>query len=108
MAILGYKWNVSLKTETVRARIEPELKQNAEQIFSEIGITTSEAIKMFFKQVEISGGIPFALKAPIAKALPRGKKPSDFRERLRDTFGDKMIAGDAIQDLIEERDRQRW
>ncbi len=35
------------KTETVRARIEPELKRDAEAVLSELGLSTSEAITLF-------------------------------------------------------------
>ena len=49
---------------TVQARITPELKQEADAVLSEIGMTTAEAIRVFLKQVVNSGGLPFR---PIAK-----------------------------------------
>lgn len=52
------------KSEMLHARIDAELKEKAESIFAQLGITTSEAIKMFYKQVELNGGLPFALKIP--------------------------------------------
>lgn len=52
------------KSEMLHARIDAELKEKAESIFAQLGITTSEAIKIFYKQVELNGGLPFALKIP--------------------------------------------
>lgn len=52
------------KSEMLHARIDAELKEKVESIFAQLGITTSEAIKMFYKQVELNGGLPFELKIP--------------------------------------------
>ncbi|NWF67157.1 MAG: type II toxin-antitoxin system RelB/DinJ family antitoxin [Campylobacterales bacterium] len=49
---------------TVRARIDNNLKNEVEAIFSEIGITTSQAIVLFLKKVKRERGIPFDLKIP--------------------------------------------
>jgi DNA-damage-inducible protein J len=52
------------KTATVRARIEPQLKEKVEAIFQELGLTTTEAINLFYKQVELQQGLPFQVKIP--------------------------------------------
>lgn len=60
------------KTSTVRARIEPKLKAETEHILGELGINTTEAIRIFFKQIKLQGGLPFELKIPnetTAKAM---------------------------------------
>ncbi len=56
-------------TETVRARIDAELKHNVEQILSQIGMTTSQAINLFMKKIERERGIPFELKLPNDETL---------------------------------------
>jgi DNA-damage-inducible protein J len=53
------------KTATVRARIEPDLKKHAEQVFSALGLNATEAIRLFYKQVELHNGLPFSLEIPI-------------------------------------------
>lgn len=53
-----------LRSETVRARMEPRLKANAEGIFSALGLNPSQAIVLFYKQVELRGGLPFELVVP--------------------------------------------
>ena len=50
---------------TIQARISPELKKDVEAIFAEIGLKTSEAIRIFLKQTANSGGLPFRPHAKI-------------------------------------------
>ena len=57
------------KTANLYARIEPELKEQAEAILSELGIPVSNAINMFYKQIILQRGIPFELKLPHERPL---------------------------------------
>ena len=52
------------KTAMIRARTEPKLKKEVESIFSELGLTSTEAINIFYKQVRLRNGIPFEVKIP--------------------------------------------
>ena len=52
------------KTEKINARIEPELKLGVENILKKIGMTTTEAITVFFRQILMNKGIPFDIKIP--------------------------------------------
>ena len=52
------------KTSTISARIDPELKNEAERVFKELGITSSQAITLFYKQVELQRGLPFIVRIP--------------------------------------------
>lgn len=59
----GEKGNGSMaKTANINIRIEPEVKAEAEKIFSELGITVSEAISIFLNKSIMEGGIPFEMK----------------------------------------------
>ena len=53
-----------MKTAIINARIKPELKGEVEQILEQLGITTTQAITMFFEQIKMNRGIPFPLKIP--------------------------------------------
>ena len=53
---------------TVQARVSPELKQAAEAVFSAIGLSTAEAIRVFLQQAVNSGGLPFQPSAKIPSA----------------------------------------
>jgi DNA-damage-inducible protein J len=46
----------------VRARVDPSLKTDAEAIFQELGLSTTEAIRMFLAQVRLRRGLPFRVE----------------------------------------------
>jgi DNA-damage-inducible protein J len=54
------------KTAMVRARLEPDLKLNAESVFHRLGINATQAITMFYRQVELREGLPFDVVVPTA------------------------------------------
>ena len=53
-----------IKTSTISARIDPELKNKAERVFKELGLSSSQAITLFYKQVELQQGLPFIVRIP--------------------------------------------
>lgn len=53
-----------MKTTTVRARIQPELKEQAEAVFQRLGLSTTQAITLFYKQVQLREGLPFEIAFP--------------------------------------------
>jgi DNA-damage-inducible protein J len=52
------------KEAVISARIDPNLKHNVEKIFKELGLTATQAITMFYKQVELQRGLPFTVRIP--------------------------------------------
>lgn len=57
------------KTANVYARMEPELKKEAEHILNAIGLAPSSAITMFYKQVILQQGLPFEARLNYRKPL---------------------------------------
>ena len=57
------------KSANLYARIEPDLKEQAESILSALGIPASNAITMFYKQVVLQKGLPFEVKLPAARPV---------------------------------------
>lgn len=57
------------KTSTINARIEPKLKIIAEAILRKAGLTSAEAIRLFYKQVCIHNGLPFEINIPNDETL---------------------------------------
>ncbi len=57
------------KEATVNARIEPKLKKEAENILNEVGLTSAEAVRLFYKQVCLHKGLPFEVKIPNKKTI---------------------------------------
>ncbi len=52
------------RTSTVFARVEPEVKEEAEKILEALGIPMSNAVGMFLRQIVMQRGIPFEMKIP--------------------------------------------
>ena len=57
------------KSANLYARIEPDLKEQAEAILAALGIPASNAITMFYKQIILQKGLPFEVKLPSARPL---------------------------------------
>lgn len=52
------------KTSVLHVRIDTDLKNYAENILAQLGLTSADAIKLFYRQVELQGGLPFEIKVP--------------------------------------------
>jgi len=52
------------KSATIQARINPEVKREAQKILSQLHISMSEAIAMYLTQITLHKGIPFEIKIP--------------------------------------------
>ena len=57
------------KSANLYARIEPELKEQAESILSSLGIPASNAITLFYKQIVLQRGLPFDVKLPSSRPV---------------------------------------
>jgi DNA-damage-inducible protein J len=57
------------KSAMLRARIEPDLKEHAEQVFHSFGISVTQAITMVYEQVEMRNGLPFNVTIPGKETL---------------------------------------
>lgn len=57
---------MAAKSANLYARIEPDVKEQAESILSALGIPASNAINMFYKQIILNRGLPFEVKIPMA------------------------------------------
>lgn len=53
-----------MKTEVVRARVDPHLKNESEKVFAGLGLSTTEAIRLFLHQVKLRKGLPFSVVLP--------------------------------------------
>ncbi len=73
------------KTVSVQARMEPELKAEAEAIMASLGLNATTAITLFYTQMVRQRGIPFELKVPkeeLATAMRELKDPA-FRKKAK-------------------------
>ena len=80
------------KTETVHTRVTNEIKQQADKIFSRLGLTTSQAIMLFLTASVNKNGMPFELVLPSDEeqdlafatsiATVDGEEPSEYAKEL--------------------------
>lgn len=70
-----------MKTETVRARVEPSLKYEVETVLDHLGLTMSEAIELYLCQIKLQKGIPFDIRIPTDLTLETFNK-TDRKEEL--------------------------
>ena len=56
--------DMAKKTATVLARVDPKLKEEAEEILDRLGIPASLLINMLYKQIVMTKSIPFGLSIP--------------------------------------------
>lgn len=55
---------MATKTANLNIRMDPELKDEVQQILDTLGLSTTEAVRAYFKQIQLHKGIPFALRIP--------------------------------------------
>jgi addiction module RelB/DinJ family antitoxin len=73
------------KTASIYTRVEPELKEQVEQILSSLGIPMANAINLFLRQVVLQNGIPFDVKLP--------PHPLDISNMTKEEFDAEMQKG---------------
>ena len=84
---------MAVKSANLYARIEPDVKEQAEGILSALGIPASNAINMFYKQIILQRGLPFEVKMPSARPLDMSALSEDeINIELEKGYAD-MIAG---------------
>jgi DNA-damage-inducible protein J len=81
-----------MKAAIINARIEPDLKAQAESILNKIGLSSAEAIRLFYNQICLQKGLPFDLKIPSATTL-KAMQDADMRKTrkaksVKDLLGD--------------------
>ncbi|MDR2087911.1 MAG: type II toxin-antitoxin system RelB/DinJ family antitoxin [Clostridiales Family XIII bacterium] len=82
------------KSSAIYARVEPEIKEQAERVLSRLGIPMSNAISLFLHQVVLQKGIPFSMKLP-------QNAPLEFSSLSEERFDAEIEKG--FSDLNEGR-----
>ena len=54
----------TMKSAAIHSRIDPETKQKAETILHRLGMSPTEAIRMFYTQITLRNGLPFTVEIP--------------------------------------------
>ena len=95
------------KTANVMARVEPQVKEQAEEIMDMLGIPVSVVINTLYKQIIMTRSIPFSLsvpKVPVARDELDDAAFSAMMERsLKEAKADQSrLASDVFADLKRE------
>lgn len=80
-------------TNAVYARIDTNLKENAENILSQLGITPSSAIQMLYSQIVLQKGMPFELRLPVNKPIALGSLTRDELDKELQKGLDSLTSG---------------
>jgi len=78
------------KEAMIRARTTPRLKKEAEKIIDHLGMTPSQAINLFYRQVCLRRGLPFAVEIPNGKTLKTFAK-TDRGEKIVEARNAKAL-----------------
>ena len=80
------------KSAVVHARIEPQTKKKAEDVLRKLGLSPTEAIRLFYRQICLLGGLPFPVLIPnelTAKTLEKSQR------------GEEVETFDTLEDMFE-------
>lgn len=94
------------RTSNVFARVEPEIKEQAEQVLDQLGIPMSNAVGMFLRQVVLQRGIPFEIKlpqeAPLAYgSLTRERFNAEVEKGMADIRAGRTYSSDEVEAEME-------
>lgn len=70
------------KTAIIHARVEPRTKKRAEGVLKKLGMSPTEAIRLFYRQICLRGGLPFPVLIPndlTKETLGRSVKGKDIQ-----------------------------
>lgn len=76
---------MAIKSANILARVEPEVKEQAEEILSKLGVPASVVINMLYKQIIMTKSIPFSLSLP--------KEPTTLDSMTTEEFNSIMETG---------------
>jgi len=95
------------KSSSVFTRIEPELKEQAEHVLSQLGIPMANAINLYLRQIVLQKGIPFAVKLPQNKPLDFSMlSPEQFDAEIQKGYDD-LNAGRVVSSKQVREEMQR-
>lgn len=90
------------RTSNVFARVEPEIKEQAEQVLDRLGIPMSNAVGMFLRQVVLQRGLPFEVKLPQETpaaygALTKTQFDAEIEKGMADIRAGRVFTADEVE-----------
>lgn len=95
------------RTSNIYTRVEPEIKEQAEKILTQLGIPMSNAITIFLRQVVMHKGIPFDMKLPqnmpvSLEALTEAEFNAEIEKGLNDIAAGKVSSVDDVSQRMRQ------
>ena len=93
-------------TNAVYARIDSTLKENAEHILGQLGISPSSAIQMLYSQIVLQNGMPFELRLPNRKPpislgrLSKEELNAELQKGIDSLQNDKCYSVEEVDALL--------
>ncbi|MCD7748103.1 MAG: type II toxin-antitoxin system RelB/DinJ family antitoxin [Firmicutes bacterium] len=99
-----------LKSANVSARVEPEVKAEAEEIIDKLGLSVSAVINSLYRQIIIQKGIPYSLTVLGAPKARDEMSSSEFNAMMETGLsqaknGDAVSVNEAFDELMRGYDR---
>ena len=95
------------KTANLYARIEPDIKEQAEMILASLGIPASNAITMFYKQIILQRGLPFEVKLPKmpldVSTMTKEELNAELQKGYDDILKGKAISAEQVFDDLHKK-----
>ena len=91
------------RTANVFARVEPEVKEQAEQVLDRLGIPMSNAVGMFLRQIVLQRGIPFEMKLPAYEepvaygSLTKEQFNAEIEKGMEDIKAGRVYSADEVE-----------
>lgn len=91
------------RTANVFARVEPEVKEQAEQVLDRLGIPMSNAVGMFLRQIVLQRGIPFEMKLPAYEepvaygSLTKEQFDAEIEKGMEDIKAGRVYSADEVE-----------
>jgi addiction module RelB/DinJ family antitoxin len=94
------------RTSNVFVRVEPEVKEQAEQVLDRLGIPMSNAVGMFLRQIVLQRGIPFEMKLPqevplVYDSLTKEQFDSEMEKGIKDIREGRVYSADTIENEMK-------
>ncbi len=98
-----------MATSLLQVRVEDSLKDKAAQVFDNLGIDTSTAVRMFLKRAVMENGIPFAMTLPKTPYIAdRGYKAMLEMGESAEKNGLSDLSLEEINAEIDASRQERW
>ena len=95
---------MAIKSSNVMARVEPEVKEQAEAILADLGIPASTAINMFYRQIVLWNGLPFRPAVPARRPLARDEMTAkEFNARMAEGYAQAKADDAAPMEEVFDR-----